>query len=212
MKKLMIVVLMGLMSVGLSIWVMADSGTDTPELTPTVTSQGAIATEETTPSMTPIAVDEETGDCLIEWFFDSFEPESCAAAEAVEGETAFQRFQYGYMVWTEPDDNIYVLHITSGSPMWLQTPDPFVPGSPERDFAWAEPQPAQSVQPRMGFGEVWRGNDDLRQRIGWAIQEWEFVYEGTVQVAVDGTIYLTDPNGSVFELLPDGEIWNLYHD
>ncbi|MEO0563178.1 MAG: hypothetical protein AAF125_13810 [Chloroflexota bacterium] len=190
---------------------------DDPSATPAVGRRGAVVTVEpitATPEPTERAESKggEVSDepCELAWFFDGAQPVSCPAGEAVAGEATFQRFQYGYMIWTQPDDQIYVMHVSAGSPMWLQTDDPFTAGMPERDDSWDEPQPPQSVQPRFGFGALWRADDTLRERIGWAIQQWEFVYEGRVQVAVDGTIYLEDPNGSVFELSSDGASWQLF--
>jgi hypothetical protein len=151
-----------------------------------------------------------TEDCEIDFFSEVLEPTSCPSADPIETEAAFQRFEYGFMLWTEADDQIHVMHITQGEAMWLRTPDPYIPGTPERDDAWPEPQPPQTVQPRLGFGELWRGNDALRERIGWAVQEWESVYTARVQTTVDGTIYIVGPDDSLFELLADGTAWHLY--
>lgn len=175
-----------------------------------VFSVGGIVPSQTssaqaTPSPTPEP-------CEYVWFFEedfaNIAPPSCPEAEETQTEVAFQQFQYGYMLWTQSDDMIYVMHQTTADPMIETFLDPYVEGEPERDHSWDEPQPPQTIQPRFGFGAVWREQDELRRRIGWAIQGWESVYTGRLQVAVDGTIYIEEASGGVFVLLP--EDWMLY--
>lgn len=148
--------------------------------------------------------------CELGWFFAEPIPESCPANEPVSSEAAFQRFEYGFMIWTQMTDNIYAVHHTEGEPRWMSAPDPYVEGEPERDFSFDEPQPPQSTQPRLGFGALWRQDDDLRARIGWAVQAWETVYTAQMQIAEDGTIYLEEPGGGILELMPDASDWKLY--
>jgi hypothetical protein len=202
-----------LLLIAMTVGVGAD-GNDEPTPTPDATEEvGAVITEEateeaaTTDEAAPV---NDDGTCRYSWFFNVPQPEVCPAENVVTSEAAFQRFEYGAMLWTEGDDNIMVMFDTQGNTRWLEAPDEYVPGAPERDNAWAEPQPPQSVQPRYGFGVLWRTDDRLRRRIGWASQNWEFVYEAGKQTAVDGTIYVSDPNGSIYELLPEGADWRLY--
>lgn len=189
-----LVMLLMVMTVGVG----AD-GTDDPTPTP---EDGATVIDPD--------VRNSDGTCRFTWFFSTPQPEACPAENAVTSEAAFQRFEYGTMLWTAGDDNILVMFDSQGDVRWIESPDAYVAGMPERDNAWAEPQPPQTVQPRFGFGVLWRTDSALRQRIGWASQKWEFVYDAGKQVAVDGTIYINDPNGSIFELLPEGEDWRLY--
>lgn len=186
----------------LSVFGVIASGQDADPTQPAV-GRRAVTNDETPPPAL---------DCEFMWFFDELEPATCPDGEPFTGEAVFQRFEYGYMIWMQPTDMIYVMHSTQQNPRWLAVPDPYVAGMPERDFSWSEEQPPQSAQPRLGFGALWREDDTLRERIGWAVQQWEFVYEGRVQTAEDGTIYVEEPNGGVFVLLPGADDWELYAD
>lgn len=195
-NKLKVITLAAIVSLA-GVMVMAQDADPTE---PAVGRRALNANETPTPAL----------DCEFAWFFDHVQPNVCPNDDPVTGEAVFQRFEYGYMIWMQTTDMIYVMHSTQQSPRWLAVPDPYVVGMPERDFSFTENQPPQSAQPRLGFGTLWREDDDLRGRIGWAVQQWEFVYDGHVQTAEDGTIYIDEPNGGVFALLPGADDWALY--
>ncbi|MEM6283319.1 MAG: hypothetical protein AAF787_14085 [Chloroflexota bacterium] len=183
--------------------VLADGNEDDPTPTaPSVGRRGATMNDN------PVT---EDGTCAFEWAFAAGDTEACPEGVPMEGEMVMQRFEYGYMIWVQPNDLIYVIHNTAESPRWFATPDPYVIGTPERDFSFnAEPQPPQTSQPRLGFGALWREDDATRARIGWAVQGWEAVYDGRLQRGTDGTIYIDEPGGGVFVLMPGAEDWKLY--
>ncbi len=192
-----------LLGVGAVVLASGEDGTPTPNA-PTV---GRRAMNTGTQQETPVY--NEDGSCVYEWGLD-VEASDCPTDEATAVEAVFQPFQYGYMLWTEPDDMIYVLHHTAAQPRWISAKDAYTSGMPERDNSWSEPQPPQTTQPRLGFGVLWRENNAVRSRIGWAVQEWETVYEARVQSAADGTIYIEEPGGGVFELMPGADDWKLH--
>ncbi len=186
-----------------SLTVFASGGDEDPTPTPPPVGRRAIMGGDAAPEATADA-------CALEWFFTVPPVTTCPEDEAIESELVLQRFEYGYMVWAQANDIIYVMYHTAPMPRWVAEPDPYVAGMDERDFSWDEPQPPQTSQPRLGFGALWREDDDLRERIGWAVQSWEFVYDGQIQTAEDGTVYLTEPRGGVFELSPITEDWKLF--
>ena len=201
-RKLLLAVLL----LGAGLTLLSASYAQTP--TPTAPDVGRRAgnAAEPTPQLT-----NADGSCTYAWAFDIQSTEAaCPAAEAETVEAVFQPFQYGFMVWTEPNDTIYVLHHTAAQPRWVAAQDAYVSGMPERDNDWPEAQPPQTNQPRLGFGVLWRQNDDIRERIGWAVQTWETVYEARLQSGADGTIYIEEPGGGVLALLPGAQDWKLY--
>lgn len=147
-----------------------------------------------------------------QWFYTQFAPPDCPVEQPITGSGVFQRFEYGYMVWLEHNDKIYVMYNTANQPRWQIFDDPYQEGAPELDYAWHtyEQQPPQTWQPRRGFGEVWRNFDTVRFRIGWTVQEWETIYTPRYQRGADGTISIEAPDGGVFYLLPRGTDWQLY--
>lgn len=146
------------------------------------------------------------------WFFTQYIPPVCPSEQPVVGGGVFQRFEFGYMVWLAANDKIYVMYTSAEFPRWQIYDDLFEEGMPEIDESWEqrEPAPPQTWQPRRGFGTLWRQFPDLRRRIGWAVQEWELIYEPRLQRGADGSISIEDPSGGVFYLAPRGSNWELY--
>lgn len=147
-----------------------------------------------------------------QWFYTQFAPPDCPVEQPITGSGVFQRFEYGYMIWLEHNDKIYIMYNTAESPRWQIFDDPYVEGAEELDYAWHtyEQQPPQTWQPRRGFGEVWRNFDPVRFRIGWTVQQWETIYTPRYQRGADGTVSIEDPSGGVFYLLPRGSDWQLH--
>ncbi|MEO0564727.1 MAG: hypothetical protein AAF125_21660, partial [Chloroflexota bacterium] len=149
-----------------------------------------------------------------QWFFTAYAPPTCPSEQPITGSGVFQRFEAGYMLWLEHNDKIYVVYNTAQQPRWQIFDDPYIEGEPELDYAWftKEFQPPQTWQPRRGFGEVWRGREDVRFRIGWTVQEWETVYNPRFQRGEDGSVSIEHPSGGLFYLAPRGQEWYLYLD
>lgn len=62
---------------------------------------------------------------------------------------------------------------------WQKFPDPFIPGT-DQDYDSTIIAPPGLLQPKGGFGKVWRSNPTtLRTTLGWAT-EWERAYIANV--------------------------------
>lgn len=92
-------------------------------------------------------------------------------------QVAEQQFENGRMFWLQPTQEIWVLVNASGATdhgQWLVFEDLFVEGEVEIDPELTPP--ASLIQPRRGFGKLWRTNPELRDAVGWALTpEFGFV-------------------------------------
>ncbi len=146
--------------------------------------------------------------CPIAWFF-SPSPEDCADAEPENTPLVEQPFERGRMIFAENRNLIYVLFNDGRSPAWLTFENRYDPAiHPERD----ENAPPEFIQPLRELGLVWRGNDAVRTRLGLGAAE-ATRFDGFIQVLtlVSGAeeLYLSSADGSVLQLLLDGELWQL---
>ena len=193
--------------------------TETPTftLTPTVTPTPSItvtatATMQAFPTSIVIPVTAPVAQplpqiCDSTWFFIEPRPASCPLSPPMSGQGVFQRFENGYMVWVGMQRAIYVMYNDAGSPRWEVYRDQFNEGMAEDSPDYANPPRAGVWQPRRGFGMLWRDNAAVRQRIGWAIDEWEMPFSVQNQTAPEGTLFISDALGGVFSLLPGGTSW-----
>jgi hypothetical protein len=150
--------------------------------------------------------------CPSAWAYIQPPPPGCPLAPATVGQGVYQTFERGHMLWVQQHDSIYVLYNDGALPYWTRYPDPF----DENIHPWDDPalnadpsRPPNTWQPRRGFGKLWRENEAVRSRVGWATLEWEAPYSVKVQTRDDGTLFLNDSLGRVFMLSPAGP-WNLY--
>ena len=102
------------------------------------------------------------------------------------------------MLWDGASGDIIVLY-EDGT--WRQYEDTFEEGDRESDPALNPP--GGGFQPIRGFGKVWRTQGDVRDALGWALEEERgytaFVHEferGTLFGAPAGTIILLHDSGS----------------
>jgi hypothetical protein len=137
--------------------------------------------------------------CTAEWFFAS-PPDICPSQAALFSAGAEQHFQGGVMLWSEAEDRIYVLFGDGHSPEWNAFPDEWEPGEAENDPTLLPP--SGFYQPVRGFGQVWREQPGVRERLGWAIGE-----EAAYQTAVQRTSY-AKYNETYIQAL-DGGVWRL---
>lgn len=118
-----------------------------------------------------------------------------------------QSFERGYMVWVGELGSIYVLSGLGGTPQWRSYKDEFEEWMPASDPELDAQVPNSTWQPRRGFGLVWRNHPEVREGLGWAVQEHETPYETQIQIGQDGTVYLKVAGGGVFSMPPGGMGW-----
>lgn len=155
------------------------------------------------------AVEQElvvSTDCAFSWGFQPA-PEECPAADPLPTYQVEQRFERGIMLWLEQGQQIYVIYGDGESPAWEVVADAFQEGDPERDDSLQVPP--ERLQPVRGFGLVWRQNEQVRNRLGWAINA-EFGYDGVIQESDDGQhLYLRTLDGVIIDLQGQGSQWEI---
>jgi hypothetical protein len=188
--------------------------TPTITLTPTITST-ATATAFVLPTsviipLTGVAAAPNNQICDSNWFFLQPRPPSCPMAVPNASNGVYQTFQNGTMIWVGSQDAIYVMYNDTLAPKWQVYRDTFEEGMIEQDGAFSSAPAAGLYQPRRGFGMLWRNNEAVRSRIGWATMKDEQPYSVQVQTSRDGTVYVSAPASNLFGLLPGGAGWSLY--
>jgi hypothetical protein len=148
--------------------------------------------------------------CENAWYVPSPVPVDCPVAPAERSSAAYMQFEYGQMIWVETRNSILVLYNSETQPRWQEFDDVFEDGAPEYNPALNVDQPAYAYQPRRGMGLIWRENDEVRSRLGWAVAEYEFPFSTIVQQAANGTLLLNARASGFYVLLPQGRDWMLY--
>jgi len=99
---------------------------------------------------------------------------------------AYQPFEQGFMIYVSDRKAVWVfvqpvVDVTTprafNAGLWLAYPDTFQEGEPETDETIVAPEGL--VQPKRGFGKVWRENGPVRAALGWATKI-ELPYPATV--------------------------------
>jgi len=162
------------------------TATQEPTATPVPTST---PTPTSTPVPTPCAVEIGERFSAI-WSIDHARL-GCPLGPAVPMYGAGQSFERGYMLWTSEDQRIYVLFQDGRAASYEDT---FQDGDAETSNL---SPPAGLLEPRRGFGKVWREHlGGASSEIGWAREE-EYVAPGlTVQGFVNGFIFWEDRTGA----------------
>lgn len=132
---------------------------------------------------------------------------------------AEQAFQNGRMFWLEPVGQIWILsEDESGENVWLVYNDTFEEGMPERDESIVPPE-AGLFQPIRGFGKLWRDNENVRDLVGWAVDQeyahvsrYEFEHGGEINadgeyVAGPGYHTIVALNGDVLRIDQATRTW-----
>jgi len=148
-----------------------------------------IATRSSDREVARFVLEAQSGETVVEqqlliplrgpevWFFDP-PPDACPAGPYQFSQQAEQTFERGRMIWVQSQDRIYVIFEDGLAPRWVQYPDNFAEGDPERDDSLVAPPGLE--QPVRGFGAVWRANPRVRERLGWANSP-EIAFEGMIQ-------------------------------
>lgn len=147
----------------------------------------------------------EFSSCGLDWFFQPA-PDSCPTEAALFTGQVEQHFENGFMVWLGSRQEIYVFYNDDNDPTWQAFPDTFTAGQPESDDTLLPPPDRQ--QPVRGFGLIWRENQTVQTRLGWAIES-EAGYDGVIQQTTgdNPTTYLRIREGGILAF--DNEQWEL---
>ncbi|MBI3242167.1 MAG: hypothetical protein HYZ49_07730 [Chloroflexi bacterium] len=97
---------------------------------------------------------------------------------------AYQPFERGFMIYVPDRKAVWVfVQPDAATPrafsagLWLAYSDTFKEGEPETDPALTAPEGL--IQPKRGFGKVWRENGPVEAALGWAT-EIELPYPATI--------------------------------
>ncbi|MCS6834489.1 MAG: hypothetical protein NZ750_00540 [Anaerolineae bacterium] len=190
------------------------TNTPTATLTPTSTATATATallfpTSQIIPIIAPVAAPINEI-CLSNWFFLSPRPASCPLNPPSASNGVYQSFQNGYMVWVGNQTAIYVMYSDAAQPRWEVYRDGFLEGMDESSSEFMNAPAPNLWQPRRGFGLLWRENQAVRNRIGWATLEWEQPYSVQVQTASDGAVFVSAPGNVVFALFPNRASWQMF--
>ena len=154
--------------------------------------------------------------CEAVWFFDPVPEGGCPQEAPLAINAIYQQFERGQMIWLSNSGQIIVLfddspdNIDEETPAWTVLPDTFVEGQPQEDPNINPPE--GFLEPIRGFGNAWRQNESVRDRLGWAItQETGYVTRYLEVVGEEGKlfIYFSNDRGEVYQLEPDGLAWSI---
>jgi len=109
--------------------------------------------------------------CQYDYFFDPA-PIMCPLYEATFMSAAEQAFQNGRAIWLEEIRGIDVVTegvilILYNDNQWQSFDDTWTREEPESDSGAVPPE--GFYQPVRGFGKIWRGNESVREKLGWAL-------------------------------------------
>lgn len=148
--------------------------------------------------------------CPDAWFFQPA-PETCPSSAARETALVEQPFERGRMVYVTESNLVYALFNDGFAPAWAVFENRFDPAvDPESDPNF--PNPPERYQPLRQLGFLWRGSDTVRNRLGLGVQpEESYISSAQGSTSLDGatTLYLSSVDGSVLQLLPEGEQWTI---
>lgn len=145
--------------------------------------------------------------CQFTWFFINPQPPVCPLSPATLSPAAYQTFENGFMIWVGSQDAIYVMFNDVLNPRWQVFRDNYEEGMPADDPLYNNPPNPNTYQPRRGFGLLWRNNEIIRSRLGWATTFDEIAYNAQTQTGADSTLFISDPQSGVFILLAQGVEW-----
>jgi len=126
------------------------------------------------------------------------------AATPIVTFAAMQRYERGFMIWTEYNKTVYVMYDgpnTHFSGTFETYPDLWKEGMPETDPAFAPPP--GKLQPTRGGGLVWRTYPKVRDGLGWG--DHPPVGYTNLVVVQGNKMWLRGQGYDVFEF--DGNTW-----
>jgi hypothetical protein len=147
--------------------------------------------------------------CPDPWFFQPA-PDACPSAPPEATSVTEEAFERGRMVYIQSRNRVYVLFNDGRTPAWISFENRYNPASdPELEESFVPPP--GFVQPVRALGFVWRGNDVVRNRLGLGL-EAEKGFDGFIQTVQNGEaeeLYISSGDGSVLQLLPGGDTWQI---
>ncbi len=143
--------------------------------------------------------------CEYDYFFD-YDVQMCPSYDPTFTAAAEQSFEQGTMLWlkefrtadTLSENAIFAL-FKDGTWQWYA--DTWETGDPEDDPTLVAPEGL--YQPVRGFGKVWRENETLRARLGWATapeQGFEGVWQPQMRESISGVAFIRLASGQIVEL------------
>ncbi|MBI5714252.1 MAG: hypothetical protein HZC38_12645 [Chloroflexi bacterium] len=153
----------------------------------------SLATPAITP--TPIVITAVTTPTAIPATATVAAAPSYPAPTQINIAAVYEPFERGFMIYLSDRKQIWVFirptlaNTTTNLPVnfgqWLAYADTFKDGEPETDPTFAAP--TRLLQPKRGFGKVWRENAPVRVGIGWAL-DWEVPYNASLTTYPIGAI------------------------
>jgi len=145
--------------------------------------------------------------CRYGYFFPN--GPGCPAGDPLTSQAGFQPFENGRMVWLKEwkgsaaaaANQIIVLY---NDGHWARFDDTWQEGQPETDPGIVAP--AGLIQPKRGFGKLWRSNADVRNGLGWATAEekpYTATYQWRLVEAPPPVVFLRTMDNQVVELTGD---------
>ncbi len=121
----------------------------------------------------------------------------CPQGSSYSTTTAVQAFEHGTMIYVQSPSAIYVLTLDGRfrrfDDTWVSGVDPDIGG---------ETPPLGLIEPKRGFGKVWRLNLDVRGALGWGVTE-EQGASGTYQTFDRGRALFLPQRGDTILLIDD---------
>jgi len=122
----------------------------------------------------------------------------CPQGQPLSTTTAIQSFEHGSMIYVQGSPgSIYVLTLDGRfrrfDDTWVSGVDPETGG---------ETPPLGLIEPKRGFGKVWRNNLDVRGSLGWAVTNEEGATSSLLIFDRGRAVYLPT-RGSTYLLIDD---------
>jgi len=143
--------------------------------------------------------------CQYDYFFDPA-PIMCPSYEATFTSAAEQAFQNGRTIWLEEIRGIDVVTegvilILYNDNQWQSFDDTWTSEDLESDPGVVPPEGL--LQPVRGFGKIWRGNESVREKLGWALSPergFESAWQWQAQESLPAIAYVRTIDGDVIRL------------
>lgn len=101
-------------------------------------------------------------------------------------QVAEEVFEHGRLFWIQPRKQIWVMYDNGqGSGEWKVYDDTYTDADPKTDPSIISPE--GKFQPCCGFGKLWRGNPEIKDKLGYAVTP-EFGYVSNYEYYPGGQV------------------------